>query len=214
VASRGTDPLKPVTQLVPTLPTSLQKAIRRALALNSDDRFATVDEFWQAVLAHPVGVSSPAPVVAPSGFPTQQSVVGAFVHLPAVATPRTPLHRRIRRTKRPYAVALSLVGFAVFALLAGFVFKASFWSTGGSLDLSTPTAIVQSECKATISPTGTTVISPSMAAAPQSSCKVIITPITGPTVTSLTPGSTVTAPTPGPTATLPTPGPIVVHPST
>ena len=202
VASRGTDPLKPVSQFVPDFPTSVEDAIHRALALNSDDRFATVDEFWQAVSAHPLGVSSPAPVVAPGESSPQQPAVTPFVSLrAAMAAPKVSLYRRRRghRTRRRYVLALSLVGLALLALFVGFAFRTSFWSTSGSFSLSTPTAAPQSVC--ITATTGTTVTYPSTTTTPRSVCSVTITPTTGPTVTHPSPTATPTVP-PQPPPTL------------
>ncbi|GLV56645.1 hypothetical protein KDH_34840 [Dictyobacter sp. S3.2.2.5] len=45
------DPLVPISELVPEMPADFAAAIHRSLAVNSNDRFATVDEFWQALEA-------------------------------------------------------------------------------------------------------------------------------------------------------------------
>lgn len=46
---KGNEPLKPAHQLVPTIPTTVSEAINRAMHLNSEERFASVDEFWQTI---------------------------------------------------------------------------------------------------------------------------------------------------------------------
>jgi eukaryotic-like serine/threonine-protein kinase len=43
------DPLKPASELVPSLPSHVSRAIGRAMLLKMLQRFATVQEFWQAV---------------------------------------------------------------------------------------------------------------------------------------------------------------------
>jgi serine/threonine protein kinase len=48
----GIDPLQPVHLLAPTLPTAVAQAIERALSISSENRFETVEEFWQALNAH------------------------------------------------------------------------------------------------------------------------------------------------------------------
>lgn len=50
-SSSEPDPLLPAHILAPTIPQSVSKAIARAMALNSNDRFATVEQFWQAFAA-------------------------------------------------------------------------------------------------------------------------------------------------------------------
>src|SRR5205823_148233 len=105
-----------------------EKAIRHALAINSDDRFPTLEEFWQAVSAHPSGIVPSTSVADSVGPSTPQPVVTPFVQLPAVATPRVSVYRqrRIHATQKRYAIALSLVAVAMLALLASFTLRASF----------------------------------------------------------------------------------------
>lgn len=50
--SRGTDPLKPAHLLAPAVPLAVAEAIQRAMSLSSEDRFATVEQFWQVLQAH------------------------------------------------------------------------------------------------------------------------------------------------------------------
>lgn len=58
--SREHDPLVPVKQLVPTVPNTVAAAIERALALENEQRFATVEDFWQAL--HIDSLPTPAAV--------------------------------------------------------------------------------------------------------------------------------------------------------
>jgi eukaryotic-like serine/threonine-protein kinase len=57
LSNDDTDPLRPVNELVPTIPLHISKAIERAMAIRMTQRFATVQEFWQAVQ----GGSGPQP---------------------------------------------------------------------------------------------------------------------------------------------------------
>ncbi|HZU03335.1 MAG TPA: protein kinase [Ktedonobacteraceae bacterium] len=206
LGSRGTDPLKPITQLAPALPPTVEKAIGCALAINSDDRFPTLEEFWQAVSAHPSGVVASASVAGSIEPSIRQPAVTSFMHLPAVATPRVTVHRqrRMQATQKRYAIALSLVAVAMLALLASFALRASFWSTNDSLALSTPTAPSQIGCDGTI--TSTT-------ASPGSVCQMLITPTGEPTVTPAKAPPTVTPPTSEPGVTTPTTEPSVTPPT-
>lgn len=43
----GTDPLLPVHVIVPDIPVRVSDVISRALSISRDDRFATIDEFWE-----------------------------------------------------------------------------------------------------------------------------------------------------------------------
>ncbi len=49
IGNRGIDPLEPANQLVPEIPASVAKAIQRAMALAIDERFSTIEAFWQAL---------------------------------------------------------------------------------------------------------------------------------------------------------------------
>ncbi|HET7638866.1 MAG TPA: serine/threonine-protein kinase, partial [Ktedonobacteraceae bacterium] len=51
LGSKGTDPLVPVVELVPDIPLPIAEAIQRAMSIDSNNRFATVEEFWQALQA-------------------------------------------------------------------------------------------------------------------------------------------------------------------
>lgn len=51
LGSKGTDPLVPVIELVPDIPLPIAEAIQRAMSIDSNNRFATVEEFWQALQA-------------------------------------------------------------------------------------------------------------------------------------------------------------------
>jgi len=49
LAGKGEDPLVPIQQVVPGLPSHVANAIHRAMSINGEARFASADEFWQAL---------------------------------------------------------------------------------------------------------------------------------------------------------------------
>ncbi len=49
IAGNNGDLLIPIQHYVPSLPDHVAQAIQRAMSINSDARFATVDEFWHAL---------------------------------------------------------------------------------------------------------------------------------------------------------------------
>src|SRR5258706_5355667 len=59
--SMGTDPLKPVHLLAPAVPIPVSEAIQRAMSLSSNDRFETIEDFWQVLQAY----ATPRPVQIP-----------------------------------------------------------------------------------------------------------------------------------------------------
>jgi serine/threonine protein kinase len=50
--SAGIDPLMPAHLLTSAVPRAVAEALGRALAIRSGDRFETVEEFWQVLVAH------------------------------------------------------------------------------------------------------------------------------------------------------------------
>ncbi len=49
--SKGSDPLEPLNQLAPAVPPQIADAVHRAMAINSSDRFSSVEQFWEALWA-------------------------------------------------------------------------------------------------------------------------------------------------------------------
>ena len=58
IGSKRGDVLVPPIELVSTIPQHVSDAIMRALSIASDERFATVQEFWEALHAQPLEESS------------------------------------------------------------------------------------------------------------------------------------------------------------
>ena len=50
--SRGLDTLEPAHLIAPGVPWAVAMALEHAMSISSDDRFATVEEFWQELNAH------------------------------------------------------------------------------------------------------------------------------------------------------------------
>ena len=86
IGSKGFDPLEPANLITPDVPWAIAMTIERAMSISSNDRFATVEEFWQELKVH---------------FTQQQ------VDVPAKASPNTPqpltvpAQAHARRTIRP-----------------------------------------------------------------------------------------------------------------
>lgn len=62
IGSRRADPLEPVNELAPNVPQHVASAIQRAMAINMNERFASVDAFWQALHAAPLVEDTPSPL--------------------------------------------------------------------------------------------------------------------------------------------------------
>ncbi len=70
----GSEPLKPVNEVILAIPLFIAEAIQRAMSINADDRFSSVEQFWEALgsperqsllsLSHAMP-STPSPALAP-----------------------------------------------------------------------------------------------------------------------------------------------------
>lgn len=49
VSNGEIDPLKPVNEVMPTIPPFIDEAIQRAMSINANDRFSSVEQFWEAL---------------------------------------------------------------------------------------------------------------------------------------------------------------------
>ena len=78
VGSEAVDPLEPVNNVVPALPMSKGKAIERAMSLDAQHRFSSVEQFWEALWRLE---EHPAPVL---GIPSSPPAVSALGTEPAV----------------------------------------------------------------------------------------------------------------------------------
>ncbi len=118
IGGRKHDPLEPVTQLVPSIPRPVSAAIQKAMAINSVDRFASVEEFWQALSLYQSDKSAlqPLPVAAsyPSTGEPQQAALAAIGQEPATVVTR-PVRNTRRGSNFPfvYFIAPSCAGWWV-----------------------------------------------------------------------------------------------------
>ena len=70
------DPLQPIHEVIPTIPTFMVEAIQRAMSINADDRFSSVQQFEKAL--------KPEPFIVPSVPTVQQAPVPEVPPLLAV----------------------------------------------------------------------------------------------------------------------------------
>src|SRR5258708_7935583 len=68
LGEREPDPLLPVNQITPSVPTTIAGAIHRAISIHSNDRFSSVEQFWNSLWQ----VSSVNPIVQPAWVPVEQ----------------------------------------------------------------------------------------------------------------------------------------------
>ncbi|HZO74711.1 MAG TPA: serine/threonine-protein kinase [Ktedonobacteraceae bacterium] len=131
LSSKNADPLEPVKAVAPSVPEPIAEAVQRALVLNSNERFATVEEFWQALSSYNIAEAAEAPLVLPGLLSAQQGFVSG-------ATPRTPAVEVFPTMVRPNATMSAIsrdrknrglfpvfIALALVAIVAGAAFGAS-----------------------------------------------------------------------------------------
>ncbi len=93
VSNGEIDPLQPLNEVLPTVPARIARAIDRAMALDADNRFLSVERFWEALwslVEYPATVSRglPSTLSHPPRIPRQAVVRPAVVSVPE--QPRAP----------------------------------------------------------------------------------------------------------------------------
>lgn len=166
--SRGTDPLEPISKYVPDIPSHIEQAVYHAMAIDGNDRFATAEDFWQALNAGPIAQPFPAPVVLPKPLAQPRAAVVTravppFAETTAVSMGKQPAGRR-RRIGALLLLLLALLigGIAAALLLPPLVGHHSNGPTTPTSTIkhtSTPSAVATHE--ATASPASSPSASPS-----------------------------------------------------
>ena len=145
----GLDPVKPVSELVPSIPLQSSRAVQRAMSINIAQRFATVQEFWQAFQGAGQGQQ-----------PRISEALNARVVSPAEVsgkTPTRPLPEQQLPDRRPRKRFLLPVLLALLLIVGG---GAGYWgftvlgrnlaaSSTGTAGHPTPTPSAQQTVAAT-----------------------------------------------------------------
>ncbi|MBE3568382.1 MAG: serine/threonine protein kinase [Thermogemmatispora sp.] len=111
------DPLRPAHELVPGLPRAVSEDLQCALALNSQERFASVREFWRAVVSH--ARLDPEATTAPEEATPSLEAMAASTELFPERKVQENLRQAHRRRRRLVLSALILA--LVLTLVAGAV---------------------------------------------------------------------------------------------
>lgn len=184
LGSNGIDPLEPVHQIVPSIPLPLSQAISRAMSISSNDRFATVSEFWQALnAAYPKPVASQGPVTPPPlPFVTPIVTNKPIQDLNTVSLVKSPLEPNTATIKKRRILPIVLL---IFALIIGLASASGLiWSyVGNHPSASVPAPISTHQPKAGTTPTARATGVPTATSVPA-------TPTAVPTATSIPPTPT------------------------
>ena len=127
MGSLGTDPLVPVNSLNPAIPQGVADVLQRALSINSNERYPSVEDFWQALKANQ-GASSLSDVADPIPLFPQEGILppitgrqnGSMTPAPRVEVQKLP---REGRKRGLLPLFLALIALLVIASAA-----ALFWT--------------------------------------------------------------------------------------
>ncbi len=176
----GTDPLKPVNDFVPNIPSSVAEAIHRAMSLASDDRFPTMETFWNALQPQAFLATTPAPVTPLPKVHSTEPVQPIALHASAVTSPDVGMLQQDSQqptTKRSILLPL-FASLALVAILLGTLFGTNFFSRSNPLrsSASVGTTTTQQHTPSTQVTHATTPSSTSAARTPVSTATMPATP--------------------------------------
>ncbi len=191
MSNGSVDPLEPVKHVVPSIPLAVSQAIERAMAINSNERFASVQEFWQALNAYQAQRETPIPVspYATTTPNTPRPPIYGPVDRPKVSIVPVPMRnasstgdsgettRKRRRLLPLILLALAILLFAGTATAVGFLF-----SSGARQSAHTSTPVATHQSRAASTPTA------------KATAKPTAKPTTAPTATPAPPRATATTP--------------------
>jgi serine/threonine protein kinase len=148
------DPLRPPNELAPSIPLHVSRAIVRAMSLNMMQRFATAQEFWQALQEE-----KEQPPFIPEAFTTKTASSSAYGVSGKTGEPSTHAPRvkqgPERRSRKSFPLPILLLVLLVVGIGASYlgftVFRAIQvgTSTTGSSNRITPTSIIHPTVTAT-----------------------------------------------------------------
>lgn len=124
LGNQGKDPLEPVRQLAPELPLSVAQAIERGMAISIDDRFPTMQAFWEALQPqqpyqsqepYTLRSTSPLPVTP---LPDVQTLKPVSAASQVQTAPTVNMYRQEKRSRRRLIPILFAI-IALAALLSG-----------------------------------------------------------------------------------------------
>ena len=191
LGGKGIDPLEPVHNYAPNIPQHIADAIYRAMAVDIDKRFPSVQDFWNALTDRPsapiVAASAVAPIAllsrpadldTPLPTPTPLPVSS----LPEAATVVNPVPGASRHNRRRMGAWLLLLLALLIAVASAAIFLPALIAHQPGQTALTPVA------KATHHPVATTTRAPTSTATANSTPNPTATTTPPPTATT-NPGS-------------------------
>jgi eukaryotic-like serine/threonine-protein kinase len=159
--SKGVDPLVPASEAIADIPEYVSKALERAMAIHDEERYATVQEFWQALRPvssvqqlpeTPAVLAPPAVVLSDGDDAIVSATTAANVHAPetprlmlqpAVAPASVRVPERTRRRNKVWLIVLAAL--VLLVLLGGSSFAMGLFKlpVGGGKPVVAATATVR-----------------------------------------------------------------------
>lgn len=152
IGSGQPDPLEALNRLNPAMPQSVVQAIHKAMSLNANERFATIEQFWQVFAAQegwqPLRSPTAPPIVdlPPPGKARKEGTARSERAAKVESTPDTPRppvitpgdRPRPNRTKRLLLLLLPILLIASGALIGLFYY---YSARSGAASPTTRTAV-------------------------------------------------------------------------
>ncbi len=142
LSGKRPDPLELANTVVPTIPIPIAEALQKAMSVNSNDRFATVEEMWEILRSYPIEEPKTDPAVEQirsSDEAMQRDVAGILASFPALA-PDTPaalqssdkpqytvIQSYVNKTGMSRALLYGLLTLMLFTVVIGGTFLSTSW---------------------------------------------------------------------------------------
>ncbi len=177
LGSKGIDPLESIRKYAPNVPQHIADAIYRAMAVDKNDRYQTVQDFWQELNAHAIeDAPVPMPLVMPG--PTAAYSGSAYNNAPNVPVHDAPTYVMERRSRnRRRLLPLLLLLFLLLAGMAAALIAPSLAGHRNTQNSTTPTATTTHKSTPVATPTQVVTQQPSPVATPTQVVPQPVTPI-------------------------------------
>ncbi len=165
LGSRGIDPLEPIQNYAPDVPQHISDAIYRAMSVDIEHRFPTVQDFWQELNAGTPEQPAKGPIAAPLAGAVLSGPTSRVTPAPLVNERTTAILPEGKRSRRRRVGAWLLLLLALLiGVAAAALFLPSLLSHHPTTTTTTPTPVVRHHATPTAavtpSPHATTAPSP------------------------------------------------------
>lgn len=152
LGSKGIDPLESIRKIAPNVPPYVADAIYRAMAVDINDRYPTVQDFWQGLNIHTIEDShTPGPMVLPGPTAAQSRPAPMNAPIAPVHDASTFIMERRPQNWRRLGVLLLLL-FVLLAGMAAALLVPSLLRHRNSYNSTIPTATVAYKSTPIITP--------------------------------------------------------------